>query len=541
VKNGTATSRIRAVPLRPLAACVVASALAFVWGHRLVPLQDYPDWVLQGKLLADLLDGRLADSYKFVSGFVPNSASTVLIGLLARWVDPEIAGKLLLSAQLIAHVASALYLLTALGQPRTLALPAAALVLVFNYSFLHGNINYVLALAVLFWGQGLALRRFDVFDRKTCVGLAEVSLTIYFCHGAAYVAWLVFLGVLALVSGTRRTALRLTLVLAPSLVAAVAYALGRGVGPGGASTQWHAYASLPTLLGDKLWTLIKFACPFQGLYPYLNPALAWTFAAANLLVLAICVAALVRLWKLARARERPADSRLRVIGWTILAYFALFCLAPRSIGGLINPSERMLLPAFYLLLTASVALAPAVLPARARVASVAAACMLALQALYLHAYAGGVAERLQSAFDRIAPYTRDAGLVTLHESHFKFEGRPHPERPLSWSLLPLHYPMLRLTYYAELSRDRPVPIFDTGLFRSELRPVPNDVSFASSLAQRTVVIVGRPEGSEAIVAALKVPVTRLADDGLSYLVLALGGAPESPAAPGYRGQVEPQH
>ena len=41
------------------AGCVLASALLFVWGHRFLPLQDYPDWLLQGELFADLLQDRL--------------------------------------------------------------------------------------------------------------------------------------------------------------------------------------------------------------------------------------------------------------------------------------------------------------------------------------------------------------------------------------------------------------------------------------------------------------------------------------------------
>jgi hypothetical protein len=50
VSNGLA----RNSSLILLAACVSASALTFVWNHRFVPIQDYPDWLVQGKLIADL-------------------------------------------------------------------------------------------------------------------------------------------------------------------------------------------------------------------------------------------------------------------------------------------------------------------------------------------------------------------------------------------------------------------------------------------------------------------------------------------------------
>ena len=41
------------------AACVI-SALALIWRHRFLPISDYPDWVFEGSIVAQLLHGRCA-------------------------------------------------------------------------------------------------------------------------------------------------------------------------------------------------------------------------------------------------------------------------------------------------------------------------------------------------------------------------------------------------------------------------------------------------------------------------------------------------
>jgi hypothetical protein len=495
-----------------LAACVSASALTFVWNHRFVPIQDYPDWLVQGKLFADLLNNRLATSYAFVGGLVPNAASTVAIGLVALFVHPESAAKLVLSAQLVGHACSALYLLTALGRPQNLVLVAVSLSLLLNYSFFHGNFNYLLSLVFLFWGQGLVLRRHGRFDASFMALLTMISLVIYFCHGAGYVAWLLFLGVVGMASGSTGVALRLLAVVSPSLVAATSYTISRIANSDGIGLQ--GYPFLLAMLGDKLWTLHRFVCPLPGFYPFLTTSLAWTLVAGNVIAEVAGVGALIR-WS--GPVLKSEDPRVRVILWTLAAYTLVFLAAPRGIGDLLRPDERMLLPAFQLLLTMMVPLMPSPRRIANRTASGIAVFLLGLQAVFLHGYAGSVARRLEATFHRLEPYMREPPYL-LHESHFKFQGQPHPSRPLSWTLLPLHFPMLRLTYYMDLSLDRPVPIFATGLFRSALRPAPNDARSLGQFAGRTVLIVGWPPRAEAIIDLIKSPVSRLDTDGVSYVV-----------------------
>jgi hypothetical protein len=144
---------------------------------------------------------------------------------------------------------------------------------------------------------------------------------------------------------------------------------------------------------------------------------------------------------------------------------------------------------------------------------------LKARAIYVTVYVGSVSEQLQLDFAAMRPYARDPTLVVLHESHFLFQNYPHPRRPLAWSALPLHFPMLRLLYFANQPGGWPVPIFDTGLFRSHVRPVPDEALALTEINTQPVLIVGWPAGSEAVIRILQRPVERLASDDRSYIVV----------------------
>jgi hypothetical protein len=208
---------------------------------------------------------------------------------------------------------------------------------------------------------------------------------------------------------------------------------------------------------------------------------------------------------------------------TFCAYAVTLLVASRKFAGLINPGERMLLPGFQLLLTAMVPHWHDSQCAQKN-ASRLATFLLVLQATFLHGYAANVATRLEHTFQRLEPFARDRPLILIYESHFDFQGQRHPPRPLSWTLLPLHYPMLRLTYYAGLTRALALPIFQTGLFRSGLAPSHNDARSLSQLDSQTVLVIGRPDGNEAIVELLKSPTARLDADNTSYVLLKLAPA-----------------
>lgn len=496
--------------------CVVLSAMIFVWSHRFLPLQDLPEWLAQGRLFADLVRGQLTHPYSFKGVLVPNAISSVTIGLLSLGLPPEIAVKCVLSAYILGYVSSVLYLLGSSSQSIRSPLLAAGLLSLLNFSFFHGEINYALALPVLFNGQGLVLRTRNARGVSVALAVTALSLVIFVCHGLVYAAWLVFLAAYALASREPRTRLHFALATLPSLVLLEIYVSSRTAEPGALFTG----ASLN--LGHKLWLLAKFLSPFQGFYPFMDARFVWLFITGNVLTLAI--AAWAAIWW-SRRRSGAVTLQQRAIRITLSIYAIGFVLAPQSIGGLLNPAERLVLPMIQLLLTGIVALqsdtSAIAGSTRERAAAASAWTALAMQTVFLHGYAGELASsQLVAAYDQLRTYAHASPITLLRESDFEFQGRPHPVRPLSWNLLPLHFPMVRLTYYASLEASQPVPLLETGLFRSAIGPSLNNATAAARLSMtQPVVIVGWHPANEAIANLLMDRAKIVASDEASFIVM----------------------
>jgi hypothetical protein len=180
----------------------------------------------------------------------------------------------------------------------------------------------------------------------------------------------------------------------------------------------------------------------------------------------------------------------------------------------VNPAERLILPALQLSLLNIAA------PARSNVArSRIGWSILALQAIYLHLYAGEASTQLARSYARLSDYASTSTLTIVDESHFDFQSQAHRARPLAWMFLPLHDPLQRITYFASLEAGRPVPIFETGLFRSSLRYAQDDVDSLRQLSRRDpIVILGWMPSSVAIEHLIR-GATRLETDDRSFIVL----------------------
>jgi hypothetical protein len=495
---------------------VVASALTFIWVHRFLPLQDLPDWITQGKLFADLLSGKLAAPYTFKAIPVPNAVSSVCIGLLTLWMSPELAAKWVLSGYVVAYAAAVIYLLSASGRLASPPLLAASLLLLLNFSFFHGELNYAFALVVLFAGQGLVLRSAERPSTSVGLRVAVISIVLYFCHGAGYGAWLVFLAAYAWVARTARTCIGFLIAVAPSLVLAAIYAAARSGEQQPILVGWSLSESA-TVGAEKVWLLFKFLAPFQGFYPFLDTRWTWLLVVANVFAVVIASRGVLRASKFGVGSH---GLQQRAILTTLTWYGAAFVLAPRNLGGLFNPAERLVLPAFQLALAAMVPSAAARFAASPRASSCVAWLLLAMQGVYLQLYGGVVSGQLAHAHDRLRGYAHAAPLSVLHESHFRFQAHWHPPRPLPWKLLPMHHPMLRITYYASLEAAQPVSIFETGLFRSTVPRVENTASALAELPARApVVIVGWQPGNRAIAALMPRVSTRIVTDERTFIVL----------------------
>jgi hypothetical protein len=142
-------------------AFLVAAALALIWGHRFLPMQDYPIWLSEGDILSRLLAGAPDGNFGIVPYPVPNAVSTAIIGLLGVMMNVEIAGKVFLSLAVIVFALGAYWLTAPPPGLRRNAFSLMPLALMPGYPFFHGNINYFLGLGLFMLGAGYLIRRAD--------------------------------------------------------------------------------------------------------------------------------------------------------------------------------------------------------------------------------------------------------------------------------------------------------------------------------------------------------------------------------------------
>lgn len=495
----------------------VISALAFVWSYRFLPMQDWPDWIVQGTLFADALRNEVAAPYSIKHGPVPNVISSICIGLLSLLLHPETAGKLVLSSYVVGSAFAAYYLLRDTRAIVPFGILVASLITLTSFPFFHGEINYALGLMVLYAGQGFLLRRTARHDVRALVGVLAFTTVIFFCHGACYALWVMFLVGFAWTARNWKINVGIAVAMLPSFVLTVLYTLSKTV-EAGAVVQGGSPLEIVTGFPKKLWLVFKFLAPFQGFYPFLDLRLAWVLVAGNFVALGFVLFIVVR-W--IRTPSSSDDPGLRVIRNTLLLYGVAFVLAPQFIGGLLNPAERFVLPTFHLLLAALPSLRPQPDPASRLWHTRIGLIVLALQAAYLHGYGGFVSRKLEVAYAQMHEYAVQPTSAVLHESHFRYEGKAKvPPRPLAWQLLPLHFPMLRLTYYANREVGRALPIFETGQFRSTAYRVPNSAKAVAAITDGgPIIIVGRPAGNKTVARLLPKHFEVLRSDDSSFVVM----------------------
>jgi hypothetical protein len=497
-----------AVGIAPVYALAGLNALAFVWLYRFPPLLDYPDWLLQGGLLARALRGDRLSGYAVNPWPVPNAASTLVIGALAQVVDVEAAGKLLLSLYVVLWLVGSIYLIgslapapAALPGPLGPGIPALAGVpalFVLNFSFFHGNVNFALGTALLFLALGLLIRHRDCLARVPIGPLALLAALIALSHGGSYFTLGLAIGVLAAARPSPAAFARLAVALAPSALLLLPYALRRASAGGAAITP---APSLSYLLKGKVASVPGYFAPFQGFYPFddLDRGLLTIAAGLNVAVtVALLLLGALSVWRAARAPRRETGLI------ALLAAFALiYVVSPVAIGDFGSPGERLLYPA--LLLTLALGAGRPLWPRAGALLSLAIGALLALQALFWHLHGARVAAELARVHARLVALDLPAGYHVVREDVFDV-GRP--ARAAKPFYLPVHEVLFRVPYYRALARGEHVPIFQTGLL-TDLVPEPDLSTRSAVLATvqpgQAVVILGDDAGVAAIVGVLGSP------------------------------------
>jgi hypothetical protein len=436
------------------AACIV-SALVLIWGHRFLPISDYPDWVFEGSIAAQLLHGKTFDSYAFNHYPVPNAGAVALIGLLSFVFSPEISGKIVLSLCVILLALSSTYLLRSLRRDADNSLVLIPLLFLTNTYFFWGELSYILGLSLFFFYCGYLFRRVNRSEPINWWLAGTASIAIFFCHFLPYATAVL---------------VTLTLFVAESrteLLGSFAISFAPSVG----LTVWYAVERLPSSTvgsGWKFWKLHQLAgrliaafSPFPEFLPWLGihaPGMK-VFALLNLLITVLLILVLplsALLWAKGRVHNRG------VLACAFVCAFAVI-VSPYAFAGIITPGERFLYPAVWIGLCS---LAGERLPDSKslinRTVTLTLVSLLACQAFFLQIYVGAVSNDLATLYAKLRAANSQAEFCAIYVPYVQ-QSWDLPHRIGFDLLLTNHASVPRLPYYLYIERNLEAPIFQTGI------------------------------------------------------------------------------
>jgi hypothetical protein len=485
-----------------VAACEL---LLFAWPA--LPVQDAPLWIYEGALLRDVIAGQYGGPCHLVSALPPNAFAQPVIALLCTVLSPESAGRVYLGACVAAFAAGLLYLCRARDREgRSLALPLC-LPLCAGYPLFHGFLNYMAALPVLCFGAGALLRNPEARGARGMLAMLVLPLLAYVCHGTAFGVWCVVLALQWWVTRSRAFALRAALGLAPVLVLIVLYAAQRSAE--GASVRWLAGSVAATAL-YRARSPFRFFSLFQGLLPTFDDPLLRAVAplcVALNLTYAAAISGYGLCWAW-RARA-SADRAERLLALGVLALAALFVLMPHDVANMLNPAERLLLPA-----AALGAAGASRISARRRWPAYA---LLAAQWLYLAVFGSEAARAAVALRAERARLGDDARVL-------RDDGLPLPpaaaaDLSLPLALLTRHQVLAMQGVLSEYAHGRGPRPFGTGLFRCP-PSAPQPADLASLRASRSpLIVVGDSARAHALARELA-PQLQLTRSGEGFWIFA---------------------
>jgi hypothetical protein len=390
----------------PVTTCLLWSMVALLCyaqvGTPLPISVDYPQHLALGTTLAQLLRGEAAARSLYEANLLTYyGLFHALLALLAQWLRPETAGKVLLVLTQLLWVGACLAVMRAARRPAWFVL----LLVPFGYGFagLWGLVNLSLGLPLAIISY-LLWRRWAFGRTVPWWVVALAALLVGFAHvlAAAALGLSVGMSLLALMPPTgsswRRwlgeARLRLAPLL-PMLAWCAAAQLAQQLRPG-VSLQWaDAGVDAPAW-----YKLVRFGRYSVELVPLPSTdVLVW-------LLVAIPVG--LYLWRfVSRSADRPAR---RHFGALALGWFAVYLLLPERLNGLAYAFERVA-P-----LTALFVMAACPRPRAAADSLLRWLATLAVGALVLQAVALSrtVVEPQRAALEVIEQLPRDSNLLGLN-------------------------------------------------------------------------------------------------------------------------------
>lgn len=301
-----------------------------IWLIRFLPFSDYPDWLYQGHLLKEFLTGTtspLQENFNLVFVPVPNSGSTILIGLLNLFLPIEVAGKILLSIWVISFPLSIIYLFRVVHSGYS-SLELIGFTLIYNWFFLAGFASFILSLPLVFFTLAYIYKNIRELSLRQGFLVGLLLLATYFCHLLGFMALLIGLTVLFVVlRPPPKVFLSLGLASTPPLLLLMWYVLRQ------ISSSTPEFT---TNIGRKAGAFIRPLLLFFEFKPFTN--LQFT-TLANLVWLGGLLIAV--LFSIKWSRKGVIENKV----WLImgLVFLVVVLILPIRFGGTVSPDERFVL------------------------------------------------------------------------------------------------------------------------------------------------------------------------------------------------------
>jgi hypothetical protein len=294
----------------------------------------------------------------------------------------------------------------------------------------------------------------------------------------------------------------------------------------GAGVVWTA-GDVLTTISYRLRSPLRFFSVFPGFVPTFGDPALWRLAPLLMIVnvgyaVAISFYGLRWAW---RARRSP-DVGERWLSSSLLVLAGVFVLMPHDVAKMLNPAERLLLPAACL---GAAGLAGSSYGdqsserRRRPWARVALYGLLGAQWAYLAIW-GTQAATIADAFVQTrARYAIVPGVrvVLADEVRLPLEHTP-PMLPRAIELMTQHQVLLHQDSLEEWTHGRTAALPDTGLFRCPVAPTASTDLAALRSAGPILLLIGEPERASALAQALE-PDFRVMRPGPGFWTLARFG------------------
>jgi hypothetical protein len=321
---------------------LTALLIAVVVAPPYPPLQDLSEWIYQGRITADLLEGMAVPGYHLASYPIPNAASQVILGGLSLIMPAIVAGRIFAIAYLACAASVAVKLSRKLQPDVAGPLSIVLMLWIFaNSSFWNGYMNF--SIGVLFFAIYLLQPESSARNPKT---IMLFSLLTFFSHAIVFAVF--FFLVLCRSVGQRHIPGTVA-AFTPTLLLTLWYFLARAPGPVQVSNLPNVFGPL-NFLSYKAYTVAKIG-PYQNFVfssggdAVNRPLVYWCGVVANF-VYGIGVVLLIGWggWRVLRRISIPAE--IVAAGSLLL----VFLVMPGFFQGVVNPGERFLYPALLLAL-----------------------------------------------------------------------------------------------------------------------------------------------------------------------------------------------